>query len=356
MKRMTALMLATVLCFGLFSGCSSDPYPSDGSQSATVPYDIVEGLAYTFAAKNQASIAYAQGSSPDDGRLNDGKVFDEGQLDEETHLPFLVQLDACKGKEYQITFETDGKQDACAVVLHNGLFTMSSSLSVEEIAIGDTLQSLTPVEFEEDTDNKLGGGFADTVLTFDPLPCKIITITFSSGGANACAFSEISVMGFPANQAAVYLPEGWKRGDTLPTPSTVVIATSSRDVSSKDEPSTLPKKPQSGDKPENRPEELPDGKLTKAENALVGSWQGTDPESGDAVTMDLYSDRSGYMVQTGDNATVRLLLFWQADDGNMTLYFNFLGYRAHNTPYTVSGNTVAFQDEDGRPTTFTRVK
>ena len=225
---MTALMLATVLCFGLFSGCSSDPYPSDGSQSATVPYDIVEGLAYTFAAKNQASIA--------------------------------------------------------------------------------------------------------------------------------CAFSEISVMGFPANQAAVYLPEGWKRGDTLPTPSTVVIATSSRDVSSKDEPSTIHKKPQSGDKPENRPEELPDGKLTKAENALVGSWRGTDPESGDAVTMDLYSDRSGYMVQTGDNATVRLLLFWQADDGNMTLYFNFLGYRAHNTPYTVSGNTVAFQDEDGRPTTFTRVK
>jgi len=395
MKRVLTLILVIAMCLAVFSGCSSESTTgtsddtttgtTNGNQSGNqatprVPYDIVEGLSYTLTANDPDTKAglpllYLYGTEPDDGRLNDGKLFGETEYDNDSYAPMLIQLEECKSREFQITFETDGKNDGCAVVFHNAEFSMSTSLSVEEIAVGNTADQRTAVSFEDDMTNKLGGGYADHVLSFDPVNFKFITITFTGGGADYIAFSEISVLGFPAGQSATYLPQGWQPGDEIPDGT--VTDPEDLDRSEPSDPGTIlppdvsiPSQPgtpststpgngngntaQNGDNPGNRPADVPTGGLNNYENQVVGSWVGADPESGDAVSLAFYSDRSGFMVQSGSNATFRILFFWKIQNGTMTMYFNFLGYRAHVTPYTVSGNTFTMQDEDGRSTTFTR--
>ncbi len=398
MRQLLSVLLIMGLCLAAFSGCSSESTTDtngtqSGSQTTTqvgtqtdmnVPFDLVEGLDYTLTAcdpvtKAALPLLYLYGTQPDDGRLNDGKVFGETEYDNDSYLPFLIELEECKSREFQITFTTDGKNDACAVVFHNAEFGMTTSLSVDEIAVGDTADSLTAVDFEDDMTNKLGGGFADHVLSFEPVNFKVITVTFTGAGADYIAFSEISVLGFPTGQGATYLPDGWQPGDEIPDGT--VPHQEDLDKSEPSDPGTFlppiestPSTPgttskpggntgskpssgnpaQNGDDPANRPADLPTGGLNNYENQVAGTWLGSDPESGDAVNLAFYSDRSGFMVQSGSNATFRILFFWKIENGTMTMYFNFLGYRAHVTPYTISGNTFTMQDEDGRSTTFTR--
>lgn len=344
MKRMFAVLFAFTLILSLVVGCGEKEGASVPQQD-TWPADIAKGLAYQLVwrdanTREEFPVEYDEGCAPDDGRLNDEQFRSKEEVELEEGSEKVVVLKGKETREHAVTFEIGDQYDIFAVVIHNTKYTSTNALSVSAIQVGEAVDALQNVEFEDDNEHIYVDDLFHSVNAFEPINTKVIRIVFDSDGYSRSTLEEISVLGYPKGEKAKWLPEGWTPDDGLPEQTIIYGEVSSRDVSSREKPS-------------QPTDSTPTGELTQTEKALVGSWEGFDPEYPDSVVkVTFQKDRTGLYVQEG----AKLPMTWWATEDTVNMHISFIVTKTHTTPYSFENGNLFMKDTEGNLTEFHKVK
>ncbi len=335
MKKFFVLFLAFSICISLFSACAgssdnnqsgesnaehggTDDVSSDNSvansgnggngEKPEYPKDILEGLPYTITCLDKYTQEVAEYEFNDEGKLNDGLYRSEADLESEANEEMCVKFENTSKYNFVITFESNGSYDGYRLILHDCDFY----LSILKIEVGDDLDDMTEIEFEEDTE-KLPNMHLDYYANFDITTIEKVRITLTTGTSVSTSFDEISILGFPKGEA-----DKWLKTD-------------------ESEPETSV--PQGG----------------KTDSRFVGTWGADDPEivekggSDYKVVITFASDGTGSYSQAG----MELPMTWYVSDD--LLYMNVAIVGPLEKSYSFKNGRLYLPDEDGRTTEFVKL-
>jgi hypothetical protein len=220
MKKFLSFMLVTLLILTSFAGCGKSSGSAE-NEAKPWPNEVAKGATYTLACGNKTTgeamdVLYLDGSSTDNGRINDGSYRTVEEMERDLGDDKIVLLQGDATREYTVTFENKNQYEVFSVLFHNTRQVQGNSLMVKKIEIGDSTDTLQEVKFKEKTEKVGVGDLMNVRLSFPPVAGKVIRVTFDSDGQGICAFEEISLIGYPVGEQDKWLKGSYKNWDGVP--------------------------------------------------------------------------------------------------------------------------------------------